>query len=312
MPDSTSTAKNDAAQISISGVALACLATSLGGMTVALTRFIIPETEPLTLTAVRYGISVMILFAFLLAARRLPKFDRADWLPITLLALVFFTSFPYFMARALEDTTATRGGIFFATMPLVTILLATLFRVEQMTWPKAVGVLMAIAGTVFALSERVDEIAPTALRGDMFMLISMFSAAGFNVFGKRYIMRYGALSIIAYTMLAGVTALSVLAIIFESPFNGSLDFDFAGWMVVLTLAIPGGALMIYCWGRALQTISPTQAAVTVGLNPVVAIAIATVLLSEPFSMRVIGGLVLIIAAIVVANRRPSKIIAMSG
>jgi drug/metabolite transporter (DMT)-like permease len=42
--------------------------------------------------------------------------------------------------------------------------------------------------------------------------------------------------------------------------------------------------------------------VTVGLNPVVAIAIATVLLSEPFSLRVVGGLVLIVAAIAIANR----------
>ena len=293
---------NSPTRIDYGGVAFACLSTSLGGMTVALTRFIITETEPLTLTAVRYGISALVLLAFLLAARRMPKFARGDWLPIIVLGLVFFTSFPYFMARALEDTTATRGGIFFATMPLVTILLAGLFRVEPMTWPKAIGVVMAIAGTVFALSEKVDDIAPMALRGDIFMLAGMVSASAFNVFSKRYIMRYGALTIITVTMVIGVAALSLLAMIFESPFHGSLDFDVTGWTVVLTLAIPGGAVMIYAWGRALSTISPTQAAVTVGLNPVVAIAIAAVLLSEPFSVRVIGGLILILAAIVVANR----------
>lgn len=293
---------NFPARIDYGGVAFACLSTSLGGMTVALTRFIIAETEPLTLTAVRYGISALILLGFLLAARRLPKIARADWLAIIALALVFFSAFPYFMARALEDTTATRGGIFFATMPLVTILLAGLFRIERMTWAKAIGVAMAIAGTVFALSDKVDDIAPMALRGDIFMLLGMVSAAAFNVFSKRYIMAYGALNIITVTMVIGVSALALLAIIFESPFNGSLDFDFTGWAVVLTLAIPGGALMIWSWGRALSTISPTQAAVTVGLNPVVAIAIATVLLSEPFSLRVIGGLVLIVVAIAIANR----------
>ncbi len=289
-------------RINYGGVAFACLSTSLGGMTVALTRFIIAETEPLTLTAVRYGISALILLGFLLAARRLPIIARADWLAITALALVFFTAFPYFMARALEDTTATRGGIFFATMPLVTILLAGIFRIERMTWAKAIGVAMAIAGTVLALSDKIDDIAPMALRGDIFMLLGMISAATFNVFSKCYIMAYGALNIIAVTMVIGVTALSILAIIFESPFNGSLDFDFTGWTVVLTLAFPGGALMIWSWGRALSTISPTQAAVTVGLNPVVAIAIATALLSEPFSVRVVGGLVLIVAAIAIANR----------
>ena len=296
------TNEGNPARINYAGIAFACLSTSLGGMTVALTRFIITETEPLTLTAVRYGISALVLLAFLLAARRMPKIARADWLPIIVLGLVFFTSFPYFMARALEDTTATRGGIFFATMPLVTILLAGLFRIERMTWPKAIGVVMAIAGTVCALSEKVDDIAPMALCGDIFMLIGMISASAFNVFSKRYIIRYGALNIITFTMVIGVAALAVLATLFESPFGGSLDFDFTGWTVVLTLAIPGGALMLWSWGRALSTISPTQAAVTVGLNPVVAIAIATVLLSEPFSLRVVGGFVLIVSAIAIANR----------
>lgn len=293
---------NSPQHINYRGVAYACLSTSLGGMTVALTRFIITETEPLTLTAVRYGIAALILMGIVLAAGRLPKIARADWPAIIVLALVFFSAFPYFMARALEDTTATRGGIFFATMPLVTILLAGIFRIERMTWAKAIGVIMAIAGTVFALSDKVDDIAPMALRGDIFMLLGMISAATFNVFSKRYIMAYGALNIIAVTMVIGVSALAVLAIIFESPFGGSLDFDSTGWVVVLTLAIPGAALMIWAWGRALSTISPTQAAVTVGLNPVVAIAIATVLLSEPFSLRVVGGLVLIVAAIAIANR----------
>lgn len=283
-------------------VAFACLSTSLGGMTVALTRFIITDTEPLTLAAVRYGISALILVGLLLSLRRLPKFAPVDWLPIVLLGLVFFSSFPFFMARALEDTTATRGGIFFATMPLLTILLAGLFRVERMTWPKALGVFMAIAGTLLALSDKVDDIAPQALRGDIFMFIAMLSAAAFNVFSKRYIVRYGSLNIISCCMVIGVAALSVLALIFEQPFAGALDFDATGWAIVLTLAIPGGALMLWAWGRALSSISPTQAAVTVGLNPVVAIAIAAVLLYEPFSFRVIGGLVLIIAAIIVANR----------
>ena len=302
MQHSLSPAQQPTPPVDYRSVAFACLSTSLGGMTVALTRFIITDTEPLTLTAVRYGISALILVGLLLSLRRLPKFAPVDWLPIVLLGLVFFSSFPFFMARALEDTTATRGGIFFATMPLLTILLAGLFRVERMTWPKALGVFMAIAGTLLALSDKVDDIAPQALRGDIFMFIAMLSAAAFNVFSKRYIVRYGSLNVIAFCMVIGVTALSILAIIFEQPFAGSLDFDTTGWAIVLTLAIPGGALMLWAWGRALSSISPPQAAVTVGLNPVVAIAIAAVLLYEPFSFRVIGGLVLIIAAIIVANR----------
>jgi len=100
--------------------------------------------------------------------------------------------------------------------------------------------------------------------------------------------------------------LFAIAMIFEAPFGGSLDFDLLGWFVVFLLSVPGGALMMVSWGRALQLISPTQAAVTVGLNPLVAMVIAYFLLAEPPSLRVLIGFVLIFAAIFFANYSPRR------
>ena len=74
-----------------------------------------------------------------------------------------------------------------------------------------------------------------------------------------------------WAMLVGVLIMFFLALAFGKPFSGSLDFDLQGWIIVLLLAVPGGALMLFLWGRALQLITPTQAAITVGLNPLTAI-----------------------------------------
>ena len=290
----------------LTGVGLAALSTSLGGVTVVLTRLIIAESDPLSLAFLRYGIALAVLAAILVATTRLPRIARADLAVVAALGLTMFSGFPYFMARALEDTTAARGALVFATLPLVTIAIGALFRVERLTALKLLGIAVAIAGTGLALGERVDAAAPDALHGDAFMFLAILCAAFFNVFSGRYLIRYGTLPIMVYTMIPGIAVLFALALAFGRPFTGSLDFDLEGWTIVLLLAVPGAAFMTFIWGRALQLITPTQATITVGLNPVTAILLGAWLLSEPITLRVFAGVVMLVVAIVLANKRPRR------
>lgn len=298
--------KSHPARTAAIGVAFACLSTTLGGMTVALTRLIIAETEPLSLTFIRYGIGAIVLLGFMLWTLPIPRFARRDWPGLILLSLVMFSVFPFFMARGLADTTAARGGLLFATMPMITMLMGAAFRVEAMSWAKTAGVVLTLLGGWVALGETVADIAPNALRGDAYMLAGLIAASSFNVFSKRYLTRYGSLPVITVTMFIGVAGLLALALIFEQPFSGDLDFDLNGWFIVAMLGIPGAAIMLGAWGRALHMISPTRATITIGLNPLTAILMGAWLLSEPMTARVFVGFALIVAAILVANIGPAR------
>lgn len=286
------------------GVGMAALATSLGGVTVVLTRLIVVESDALSISLARYGIAALFLAAVMLVTTRMPRLPRRDAIILAILGVVMFTGFPFFLARALEDTTAARGALLFATMPLVTFLIGVLFRLEKMTWNKGVAILVAMAGTALALGERIDAAAPNALRGDAIMFLTVLCGAIFNVFVRPYLVRYGNLPIVVYTMLVGCSLLLVLAMIFAKPFSGSLAFDLNGWLIVLMLAIPGAALMNFLWGWGLQLITPTQATITVGLNPLTAILLGAVALGEPVTMRVMIGFVLIVSAILLASLQP--------
>lgn len=288
----------------LQGVGYGCLSTTLGGMTVALTRFIIEDTDPFSLASSRYFAGAVVLLGLMVWRMGLPPILRKDWLAFFVLGVVMFAVFPYFMARALEDTTSARGGIIFGSMPLLTMLIAVTFRVERFGWYKALGILVGFAGAAIVLSEKVDAIAPEALRGDMFMIAGMICASSFNVFSKKYLMRYGSMPVNVYAMLIGSVTLFVAALFLGNPLGGSLAFDATGWFVFFMLAIPGGTIMMVSWGKAIQLISPTQAAVTVSLNPVAAIAIAAVILAEPVTANVIIGFPLVVLAIFIANYRP--------
>ena len=73
------------------------------------------------------------------------------------------------------------------------------------------------------------------------------------------------------------------------------------------LIIPGGVLMMYCWGKALQLISPTQAAISLGFNPLSAILLGSIILNEEITFKLIFGFVSIVIAIILANWKPKNI-----
>jgi drug/metabolite transporter (DMT)-like permease len=291
-----------AKKVLVLGFFYASLSTTIGGMTVALTRLIINQTDPLSLAALRYCIGGIVVATILYLTQKPPKIQSSDWLPIITLGIIMYAIFPYCMAKSLEDTTAARGGLLFAAMPLITILLGSIFKIEKLTAPKSIAVLIAMIGTAIALSENIDNIAPNALTGDAYMFLGMFAVSIFNVFCRKYLKRYGNLALMTYTLFFGVLTLFVLAIMFGKPFTGSLSFDATGWFVIFLLAIPGGVVMFLSWGRALQMISPTQAAIATGLNPVTAILLGAWLLSEPVTLRLLGGFFLVLLAILVSTR----------
>ena len=286
------------------GMALVCSAASIGGLTVVMTRFVISETDPFTLASVRYLIASLCLIALVVYQGRKFRVDRRDRLGLFVLALIFFAAFPFLFARALEDTTSARGALIYACMPLVTMSLAAIFRIERITSWKFLGVVLAIAGVWSAIGLDVDA-PPDALRGDVIMAIGTAFSAAYTAFAKRYVMKYDGVAMTAWSMLLGSGALFVLATIFGTPFSGSLDLSLQGWGAFLFLALPGGALMMWCFISGYRLVTPTQAAIAVGCNPLTAILFAAWILGEPIGWGSAIGFALVMTAVFCANRKSS-------
>lgn len=284
------------------GMTFVCSAASIGGLTVVMTRFVVPETDPFTLASVRYLIASACLLLLVAYQGRRFRVDPRDRLGLIVLALIFFAAFPYCFARALEDTTSARGALIYACMPLVTMFLAAAFRIERITSWKFLAVLFAIAGVWSAIGFDVDA-PPNAMRGDLIMVMGTAFSAAYTVFAKRYVMKYDGVAMTAWSMLLGSSALFVIAMIFGTPFSGSLDLSLKGWGALLFLALPGGALMMWCFISGFRLVTPTQAAIAVGCNPLTAILFAAWILLEPIGWGSAIGFALVMIAVLCANKK---------
>ena len=283
------------------GSFFASLSAMLGGSTFVFTRYVVDSIDPYTLSFLRYGLTGLILFLLSIFVYMNKKFAKADLIPMCFLGLAMITLFPNFMALGLEHTTAARAGLLYATMPLCTIIIAYFFNIEKITLNKSLAVLLAILGVSFCMSERVDNNFQDTLKGDFLMMIGVLSASCFTVFSGKYLKKYGNIPVMIFVILIGTILNLIISMIFGNSIISLLEINKFEAAALLMLIIPGGVVMMYCWGKALQLISPTQAAISLGFNPLSAILLGSIILNEEITFKLGVGFISILMAIILAN-----------
>jgi len=281
-------------------VAAAATGVQVGSAIVA-TRFVIDQTDPVTLAFLRYLIGFCLLLLPAWHASR-GGFKRRDLLPIAALGITQFGILIVLMNYGLKFIPSARAALIFATVPLLTMTLGALIGYERMTVLKTVGVLLTIVGVGFALGEKVllpGEIGVGWI-GELAVLASALCAAVCSVLYRPYLIKYPTLQVSAFAMLASVGFLA-LAAGFEGSFSSSFRFTTTGWLAVFFIGA-SSAIGYYMWLWALGHASPTRVTVFLSLSPITSAALGALLLVEPISALFMAGLICVILGLWLAHR----------
>jgi len=281
----------------------ASIAALLFGASVVAVRVAVRDVPPMTLAILRFGQGGLLLLLFLLIRRRdLLRIRWADVPYLLLLGAVFFTVFPVTFNMSLRLTEASRGALMLATMPLWSVLLARAAKKERLSARQMCGVFLTFAGVAAALAERGLNLGGSrmALAGDGLMLITALCGAVYGVLAKKMLARYRALTVTAYAMIFG-TLLLVPAAFFENPSPAMARMGGQTLMLILFLGIFGGAVGYLLWTFALTRLTPTQVAVYVNLNPMVATLLGATLLAERLTGTFVAGFLAVLAGVLLVN-----------
>jgi drug/metabolite transporter (DMT)-like permease len=287
------------------GVGVAILSSSCGAGAAVATRYLIAAADPITLAALRFGGGVLCLLPLALLLRvRWPQ--RGDWAAVAGLGFMFYAVFFVFYNVALAYTTVARGTLALSTLPLMTMLVGAALGIEALSGRKTTGVLLAMLGVAIALAAGLANAPAGAWRGDLIMAAATLCMALYNVWSRPYIQRSSALGFLTAGMAVGGGALVLVSV--ASGGAGKLaGFGATHWIAALYLAAGGGALAFFLWVYALQHASPTRVANTMTVNPLIAGALAALLLGEPITLNLVVGLVAVFAGIWIATTdRPIK------
>lgn len=281
------------------GVIAAIGSSALGGTAAAMTRYVIGATDPVTLAAFRFGIAFVLVLPLAVASRAKWPQGR-DWISVAGLGMLFFGLFFVIYNVSMSYTTAARGSLALSTLPLVTMLLATLLGRETLTVRKSTGVLVAIGGVTIALGAGLAGAPEGAWRGDLIMVGGTLCMALYNVWSRPLTARSSRLGFLAAGMGFG-SASSVLVAWQTGGFTATAHFGMAQWTAVVLLGVLGGAAAFYLWVYALERTTPTRVANTITVNPITASILAALLIGEPIGVNLVVGVTAVFAGLWIAS-----------
>jgi drug/metabolite transporter (DMT)-like permease len=287
------------------GVLAGLLSSAFGGMAAGTTRFVIGNSDPITIGAFRFGIGFLILLPLALLLRQ-PWPRGKDWFGVTGLGLLFFGLFPIIFNAAFIYTTAARGSLALSTLPLLTMAVGALLGIERLGVRKTAGVLIATGGVALALAAGLSTAPEGAWRGDLLMVAAALCMAFYNVWSRPFIARSAPLSFAAASMGIGSSCLALLGW-WRGGFDAVNAFGKAQWIAVGYLGLFGGAVAFFLWVFALERASPTRVASTITINPIAASLVAAALMGEEIRLNLLAGVAAVLIGIWIAASEPAKL-----
>lgn len=283
---------------------LLTLASLQWGANTVAGRLAVGEITPMLLVSLRWGL-VLVLVAALNRRPFLADWPRLRSRPglLLLLGLTGYTGFTAFFYAAAHHTTGANMSIIQGAMPLFVFSLAYLVRGRQIRPMQGAGMLLALAGVVIVGTRGDWEVARTLAfnLGDLFMIGATLSYAIYTV-GLEDRPDVGALSFFeAMVAVALVTSLPLT--IFEAATTGTFWPTPKGWIITILVTIFPSFLGQIFFIRGVELIGPGRAGIFINLIPIFGAAMAVVFLGEPFGWYQGAGLTLVMAGIVLAQRR---------
>ena len=261
----------------LANIAAAIAALCAGGSVVA-TRIAVAQTDPFSLAFYRYIIGTLCFAPFLAVLLPRVRIPPVDWLKIAVLGVIFFGFFPWAFSAALQYTTAARGAIGLATIPIQTLIVAVIFGRERLSGRKLISVALAFAGiaVVFGPEAYGGEVN-SYLIGDGLMLLGAFSAAVYSAFSRPVFSAYGPMFVTAAGMIFGLLALAPVAVA-KGAVAGWPHFSAEGWAAVVFLGTVGAVIQFGLFNWALRWLPPSRVVIYLTLNPISAMLLASLIL----------------------------------
>jgi drug/metabolite transporter (DMT)-like permease len=284
----------------LANVAAAAGALCAGASVVA-TRIAVAEIDPFTLAFYRYVIGTLCFAPFLPLLWPRIRISPGEWVKIALLGILFFGFFPWAFSAALQYTTAARGAIGLATIPVQTLIIAAAFGRERLSGRKFASVALAFVGIAVVFGpEAWAGNAGGYLIGDGLMLLGAFSAAVYSAFSRPVFSAYGPMFVTAIGMVFGMLALAPLAAA-KGAFDGWPHLSGEAWFALVFLGTIGGVIQFSLFNWALRWLPPSRVVIYLTLNPISALLLAALVLGEKVTAILVVGLCFVISGILVAN-----------
>ena len=294
-PPTTSRRLGPGAAGALAGISL------LWGINVVMMK-ISTQGFPPALTAGLRNLVAAAVFVVVLTVMRQPVFHRDRRVLHGVVIGVLFGLDFFFMYTGLQYTNASRAIIFIYTHPLwVAVGAHFLFRYDHLTWGKAAGLLLALAGIISVFGTRTGDLPPNYWIGDLMQLACALFWGSTTLYIKWMSDRYqgpqqiSAVHVLFYQLVFSVPLLLAAWALFERGFVIDITAAVAWSLIYQTFVIASASYVVWYW--MIQRYHVTNLAVFSMLTPLFGVLAGALLGREELSSWLFVGLALVLAGI---------------
>ena len=250
-------------------------------------------TDPITLLFLRFGIASIGMILMMLV-RRLPLPRGQILLGLVLMGALGYVgqSFCYFTALTLVS--AGLVALLLYLYPAIVTVLAMLILKDPISKWKTLALLFALIGTVLT-------IGPVGGGQSLGIVLGLGAAFIYSIYilvGSK-ITKPGT-AIQSSTVI--ITSAAVVFGVLIAIRGASFPTTFFGWSSASALALISTVLAIVTFLAGLERVGPTNAATLSTIEPVVTVVLAALILDESITpLRILGGLMILLAVIILAR-----------
>jgi drug/metabolite transporter (DMT)-like permease len=269
------------------------------------TKVALQDVAPATVVWLRFGIGVVILAAVAGYRKQLtfpPWKDLPYFASLGILGIAFHQ---WLQSTGLITAQASTTAWIVATTPIFMALLGWLVLREKLTRWQTFGIALAAVGVLLVVSEGDFSTLASGTfgtPGDILILISSVNWAVFSALSRRGLQEHAASWMMLYVMGFGWLFSSLL-------FFGGVgladigNLSAKGWVGILFLGIACSGLAYVFWYDGLQAVPASQVGSFLYLEPLVAVVVAAMILSEPVLLvSFLGGVTILVGVWLVNSR----------
>jgi drug/metabolite transporter (DMT)-like permease len=250
-------------------------------------------SDPISVLFFRFSIASIVMIPFI-AVQKIP-FPRGRFLlGLMLMGGIGYVgqSFCYF--TALTMASAGLVAILLYLYPAIVVILSSLLFKERITGLKVSALILALTGTVLTIGlGGGGSLLGIALAMTAPLIYSAYILAGSKITKEVEILSSSTVVMISASFVFG-------ALIAVKGLN--VPQTLMGWGGVLAIALISTVIAIIAFFAGLKRVGPTNASMLSTFEPVTTVVLAAIVFGEEIGfMRVVGGVLILMAVIVLAK-----------
>ena len=263
------------------------------------------EVPPFSLNFYRWFFAWLILAPFtipeILKHKEYIKHNYKLFLILGVTSITVFNSIVYY---SLNFTQVISGVLMISTIPVMIMLFSSLLKIEKTNTFQILGVLFSFTGVILIITKANLEILKNLdfNKGDITMVIAMFSWALYSALLKKQTHKLSQLSLLEVIITFGLIFLIPIYLVeYQLGYRINLEKPFIlilGYVVLF----PGLASFIL-WIKGISMIGANRSGVFLHLMPILSAIMAMIIFKEKFMIYHVLGAIFIITGIFLSNRK---------